>query len=285
MHTTILDIQKMKLRGERIPMITAYDYTSAQIVDRAGIPMILVGDSLGMVVLGHATTIPVTLDEILHHTRAVVRGSQSALIVGDLPFLTYATVEQAIHSASRLLQEAGAHAVKLEGGAAVLPMMRRLVELGIPVMGHLGFTPQSEHQLGRRVQGRRAEDARQLIEDALAAEAAGAFALVLELVPAELAREISTRLHIPTIGIGAGPGCDGQVQIWHDLLGAYTDFVPRHARRYANLAETSAAALQSYADDVRAGTFPTSEHSSTMKEQDLQAAIQQFDLRQNKSVD
>ena len=273
MHTTILDIQKMKLRGERIPMVTAYDYTSAQIVDRAGIPIILVGDSLGMVVLGHPNTIPVTLEQMLHHTRAVVRGSQSALIVGDLPFLTYTTVEQAVHSAGRLLQEAGAHAVKLEGGTPVLASMRRLVELGIPVMGHLGLTPQSEHQLGRRVQGRRAADARQLIEDALAAEAAGAFALVLELVPAELAHEISTRLHIPTIGIGAGPGCDGQVQIWHDLLGAYTDFVPRHARRYANLAETIAAALQSYAADVRAGAFPTSEHSSTMKEQDLQEAL------------
>ena len=284
MHTTILDLQKMKLRGERIPMVTAYDYTSAQIVDRAGIPIILVGDSLGMVVLGHASTIPVTLEEILHHTRAVVRGSQSALIVGDLPFLTYATVEQAVHNAGRLLQEGGAHAVKLEGGAPVIPSMRRLVELGIPVMGHLGFTPQSEHQLGRRVQGRRADDARQLIEDALAAEAAGAFALVLELVPAELAREISTRLHIPTIGIGAGPGCDGQVQIWHDLLGAYTDFVPRHARRYANLADTIAAALQSYAADVRAGAFPTSEHGSTMTEQDLQEAIRQLEERQNKSI-
>jgi 3-methyl-2-oxobutanoate hydroxymethyltransferase len=273
MHTTILDIQKMKARGERIPMITAYDYTSAQIVDRAGIPMILVGDSLGMVVLGHANTIPVTLEVMLHHTRAVARGSQNALIVGDLPFLTYTNAEQAVHNAGRLLQEAGAHAVKLEGGAPVIPIIRRLVDLGIPVMGHLGFTPQSEHKLGRRVQGRRADDARRLIEDALAVEQAGAFALVLELVPAELAREISARLHIPTIGIGAGPGCDGQVQIWHDLLGAYTDFVPRHAKRYANLADTIAAALQSYAADVREGAFPTSEHGSTMREQDLQEAL------------
>jgi 3-methyl-2-oxobutanoate hydroxymethyltransferase len=280
MHTTILDLQKMKLRGERIPMVTAYDYTSAQIVDRAGIPIILVGDSLGMVVLGHASTIPVTLEEILHHARAVVRGSQSALVVGDLPFLTYTTVEQAVHNAGRLMQEGGVHAVKLEGGAAVLPSMRRLVELGVPVMGHLGFTPQSENVLGRRVQGRRADDARELIEDALAAEAAGAFAIVLELVPTELAREISTRLHIPTIGIGAGPGCDGQVQIWHDLLGAYTDFVPRHAKRYATLADIIAAALQSYAADVRAGDFPTSEHSATMKEQDLQEAIRLFEERQ-----
>jgi 3-methyl-2-oxobutanoate hydroxymethyltransferase len=281
MHTTILDIQKMKTRGERIPMITAYDYTSAQIVDRAGIPLILVGDSLGMVVLGHPTTLPVTLDEMLHHTRAVVRGSRQALVIGDLPFLTYTSVEQALHSAGRLIQEAGAHAVKLEGGALVAPIVRRLVESGIPVMGHLGFTPQSEHQLGRRVQGRRAEDARRLIDDALALEAAGAFAIVLELVPAELAREITTRLHIPTIGIGAGPWCDGQVQIWHDLLGAYTDFVPRHAKRYAELADTIAAALQSYAADVREGAFPTAEHSSTMKEQDLQEALRLIEQGQN----
>lgn len=273
MHTTILDIQKMKVRGERIPMITAYDYTSAQIVDRAGIPMILVGDTLGMVVLGHPSTIPVTVDEIVHHARAVVRGSQNALVIADLPFLTYTTVEQAVGSAGRMLQEAGVHAVKLEGGAPVIPMVRRLVELGIPVMGHIGFTPQSENQLGRRVQGRRADDARRLIEDALGLEQAGAFAVVLELVPTELAREISGRLRIPTIGIGAGPGCDGQVQVWHDLLGAYTDFVPRHAKRYANLADTIAGALQSYADDVRAGAFPTSEHGSTMKDQDLQEAL------------
>jgi 3-methyl-2-oxobutanoate hydroxymethyltransferase len=284
MHTTILDIQKMKLRGERIPMITAYDYTSAQIVDRAGIPLILVGDSLGMVVLGHSTTIPVTLEDMLHHTRAVTRGSQNALVIGDMPFLTYASVDQATQTARRLIQEAGAHAVKLEGGAPVVPIVRRLVELGIPVMGHLGFTPQSEHQLGRHVQGRRADDARRLIEDALALEEAGAFATVLELVPAELAREITTRLHIPTIGIGAGPWCDGQVQIWHDLLGAYTDFVPRHAKRYANLADTIAAALQSYVADVRAGTFPTAEHGSTMKEPDLQEALRQIEERQNKEV-
>jgi 3-methyl-2-oxobutanoate hydroxymethyltransferase len=281
MHTTILDIQKMKTRGERIPMITAYDYTSAQIVDRAGIPMILVGDTLGMVVLGYPTTIPVTVDEIIHHTRAVVRGSQQALVIADMPFLSYTTAEQAVHTAGRFLQEAGAHAVKLEGGVAVAPTVRRIVELGVPVMGHIGFTPQSEHQLGRRVQGRRAEDARRLIEDALALEQAGAFAVVLELVPAELAREITARLRVPTIGIGAGPWCDGQVQVWHDLLGAYTDFVPRHSKRYANLAETIAAALQSYAADVREGTFPTMEHGSTMKDQDLQEALRQLEERQD----
>jgi 3-methyl-2-oxobutanoate hydroxymethyltransferase len=277
MHTTILDIQKMKTRGERIPMITAYDYTSAQIADRAGIPIILVGDSLGMVVLGHQTTIPVTLDEMLHHTRAVARGSQKALIVGDLPFLSYTGAEQALRSAGRMLQEAGAHAVKLEGGAPVAPIVRRLVDSGIPVMGHIGYTPQSEHQLGRRVQGRQAEGARRLIEDALAIEQAGAFAIVLELVPAQLARAISGRLRVPTIGIGAGAGCDGQVQIWHDLLGSYTDFVPRHARRYANLAEVTAEALQSYAADVRAGAFPTDQHSSSMDEQALQEALRQVE--------
>lgn len=273
MRTSILNIQKMKRRGERIPVVTAYDYTSAQIADRAGIPMILVGDTLGMVVLGHPTTVPVTLDEMLHHIRAVVRGSQQALIIGDMPFLTYTSVEQAVHSAGRILQEAGAQAVKLEGGASVVPIVRRLVELGIPVMGHLGFTPQSVNQMGVRVQGKRAGGARQLIEDALALQQAGAFSIVLELVPAELAREITARLRVPTIGIGAGAACDGQVQVWHDMLGLYTDFLPRHARRYAGMAETITAALQEYISDVRAGTFPTMEHASSMDEQELQAAI------------
>lgn len=276
MRTTILTIQKMKRRGDRIPMITAYDYTSAQIADRAGVPMLLVGDTLGMVVLGHPTTLPVTLDEMLHHIRAVVRGSQKALVIGDMPFLTYTTVEQAIRNAGRILQEAGAQAVKLEGGAAVLPIVQRLVELGIPVMGHLGFTPQSVHQMGTRVQGKRANGARQIIEDALALQQAGAFSLVLELVPAELAREITERLRIPTIGIGAGPWCDGQVQVWHDMMGLYTDFLPKHARRYASIAETIGSALQDYIADVRAGTFPTSEHSSSMDPNELQAALRQL---------
>lgn len=277
MRTTIFGVQAMKLRGERIPMITAYDYTSAQIADHAGIPLILVGDSLGMVVLGYQSTIPVTLDQMVYHAGAVVRGSQRALVVGDLPFLSYTSPEQALRSAGRMLQEAGAQAVKLEGGLPFAPTVRRLVESGIPVMGHLGFTPQSEHQIGRRVQGRRALDARRLIEDALALEAAGAFAIVLELVPAQLASAISARLRVPTIGIGAGAGCDGQVQVWHDLLGAYTDFVPRHTRRYASLAEVIGAALQGYAADVRAGDFPGAEHSSSMDEQDLGEALAQID--------
>ncbi|NWF80813.1 MAG: 3-methyl-2-oxobutanoate hydroxymethyltransferase [Chloroflexi bacterium] len=277
MRTTILDVQKMKTRGERIPMVTAYDYTSAQIADRAGVPLLLVGDSLGMVVLGHASTVPVTLDEMLHHIRAVVRGSERALVIGDLPFLTYTSTEQAIASARRVLQEAGAQAVKLEGGVAVAPIVARLVELGVPVMGHIGFTPQSVNQIGMRVQGKHADQAAQLIMDAVALEAAGAFAIVLELVPAALAQAITSRLQIPTIGIGAGANCDGQVQVWHDLLGLYTDFKPRHAKRYAELADTIGAALASYAAEVRAGSFPTTEHSSTMDEAALRAAIERVE--------
>lgn len=273
MRKTILDIQKMKQRGQRIPMLTAYDYTSAQIADRSGIPMLLVGDSLSMVVQGHTTTLPVTLDDMIYHTKAVVRGSQHALVIGDLPFLTYTTVEQAVQSSGRLLQEGGAQAVKLEGGGSVVPIVRRLTELGIPVMGHLGFTPQSVHVLGTRVQGKTAEAAYRLMHDALALEQAGAFAVVLELVPAQLAREITLRLRIPTIGIGAGPWCDGQVQVWHDLLGLFTDFVPRHTRHYANLFQTITAALQEYANDVRDGHFPTMQHCTEMDEQELQEAL------------
>lgn len=276
MRITILDVQKMKARGERIPMVTAYDYTSAQIADRAGVPLLLVGDSLGMVVLGHSSTVPVTLDEMVHHIRAVVRGSERALVIGDLPFLTYTNVDEAIAATRRVIQEAGAQAVKLEGGVAVAPIVARLVELGVPVMGHIGFTPQSVHQIGTRVQGRSAEQAARLIEDALALEAAGAFAIVLELLPAPLAREITGRLRIPTIGIGAGVDCDGQVQVWHDLLGLYSDFVPRHAKRYASLAETIGAALASYVAEVRAGSFPTAENSSTMDEAALRAALEQL---------
>jgi 3-methyl-2-oxobutanoate hydroxymethyltransferase len=277
MRTTILDIQRMKDKGERIPMLTAYDYTSAQLVDRANVPLLLVGDSLGMVVLGHSSTVPVTLDEMVYHVRAVVRGNQRSLVVGDLPFLSYTTVEQAILSAGRMLKEAGAQAIKLEGGAAVVPMVQRLVELGIPVMGHLGFTPQSVNQLGTRVQGRQLAGARQLLADALALQAAGAFAVVLELIPSQLAAEITSRLRIPTIGIGAGPECDGQVQVWHDLLGLYSDFKPRHAKQYLNLADTIGSALSSYAAEVRERSFPTAEHSSKMEEAVLAQLREELD--------
>jgi 3-methyl-2-oxobutanoate hydroxymethyltransferase len=277
-RTTILDIQKMKTRGEKFPMVTAYDYTSAQLVDRAEIPIILVGDTLGMVVLGHASTVPVTLDQMLHHCAAVVRGSDQALIVGDMPFLTYATSDDAMRHAGRFLQEAGVHAVKLEGGSSQAGTVASLVNLGIPVMGHIGYTPQSVHQFGEiRVQGKRAEQARRLMVDALALQTAGAFALVLELVPSQLARAITERLHIPTIGIGAGPDCDGQVQVWHDLLGLYTDFVPRHSRQYASLATTIAEALGHFAGDVRNRTFPLSEHSADMREEELVEGIRLFE--------
>lgn len=274
MRTTILDIHKLKQRGERIPMITAYDYTSAQMIDRAGIPLILVGDSLGNVVQGQPTTVPVTVGDIIYHAKMVVRGSQNALVIGDMPFLTYASTEEAVATARRLMQEAGVQAVKLEGGAVFAPTVRRLTELGVAVMGHLGYTPQSEFVIGRRVQGKKAGDARRIIEDALALEAAGAFAIVLELVPAPLAAAITKRLRIPTIGIGAGAECDGQVQVWHDLLGLYADYQPRHARRYLSLADTISEALGSYADDVRAASFPTAQHSATMDEAELKSALE-----------
>lgn len=273
MRITIRDIQKMTADKVAIPMITAYDYTSAQIVDRAGIPMILVGDSMGMVVHGHSSTLPVTLDDIVRHAAAVVRGSTKALIVADLPFLTYATPEQAVGAAQRLMQQAGVQAVKLEGGAPIIPAVRRLTELGVPVMGHLGYTPQSENQIGIRVQGKQAEDARQLIEDALALQAAGAFAVVLELVPAELAAAITDRLEIPTIGIGAGVGCAGQVQVWHDLLGLYGDKSPRHARRYAEIGSAIEAALKEYAGDVASHAFPTAANSAKMEPEALARAL------------
>ncbi|MGI8827441.1 MAG: 3-methyl-2-oxobutanoate hydroxymethyltransferase [Chloroflexota bacterium] len=275
MRKTIRDIQKMKDRGERIPMVTAYDYTSAQIVDRSGgIPLILVGDTLGMVVLGYPNTVPVTMEDMLHHTQAVVRGSHEALIVADMPFLTYASRHDALRNGGRLLQEGGAQVVKLEGGRSVTPMIRALVGQGIPVMGHLGLTPQSVNQIGgMRVQGKRAEQARRLIEDALKLQEAGVFAIVLELVPTELAGEITRRLRIPTIGIGAGNECAGQVLVWHDLLGLYADHLPRHARRYANLSDTITTALQRYTDDVREGSFPGAEHSSRMNEEELREAV------------
>ena len=275
MRVTIQDIQAMKKRGERIPMLTAYDYTTAQMIDAAEIPMILVGDTLGMVVLGYDSTVPVTIEDMLHHIKAVVRGAKRSLVVGDLPFLTYTSPEQALHNAGRLLQEAGCQAVKLEGGAAVAPIVQRLTQAGVPVMGHLGFTPQSENVLGKRVQGKTADAARQLIEDALLLEQAGAFAVVLELIPIQLAQAVSERVRVPTIGIGAGAGCDGQVQVIHDMLGLYTDFVPRHAKRYRSLADEIRGAASEYAAEVRAGSFPTDSHASKMNEAALQEALEQ----------
>ena len=272
------DLASWKAAGQRIPMITAYDYTSAQIVEAAGIPVILVGDTLGMVVLGHATTIPVTLDDMIHHVRAVMRGWRRALVIGDLPFMSYQSAEQALASAGRLLQEGGCHAVKLEGGRDVASFVERIVTSGIPVMGHVGYTPQSVHRFGRqRVRGKRAEAAEVLIRDALALQCAGAFAVVLECVPAPLATEISQRLEIPTIGIGSGPGCDGEVQVFHDLLGLYTDFVPRHTKRVLDLAAQMQSALAGYAAEVRAGVFPEAKHGASMEVDVLRRAVARID--------
>lgn len=257
-RTTTHTIRSMKRRGELIPMITAYDYTSAMLADRAGIPMILVGDSLGQVVLGYESTIPVTLEDIVRATASVVRGASRALVVADLPFMTYQEgPEQAMRSAARVMKEAGAHAVKLEGGSSVAETVRRLCDAGVAVMGHLGLTPQSLNQIGGyRVQGKDEASAARLMLDAELLETAGAFAVVLELVPTEVASAVTSRLAIPTIGIGAGPDCDGQVQVWHDLLGLVADFQPKHARRYAELAGTIQAAIGSYVSDVRERRFP-----------------------------
>lgn len=270
-RVNIRDIAQMKARGEKIPMITAYDYTSARLADAAEIPIVLVGDSLGMVVLGYDSTIPVTMEDMIHHVKMVVRGTQRALVVADLPFMTYQIDQtQALTNAARMLQEGGAQTVKLEGGESVAETVRRIVECGIPVMGHIGLTPQSVNSFGGyRVQGRQRKEAVQLLKDAKALEDAGAYAVVLELVPTPLARLISQRLAIPTIGIGAGPGCDGQVQVLHDMLGLFADFKPKHAKRYANLSETIGEAFARYAREVREGEFPTEQESSTMDEEIL----------------
>jgi 3-methyl-2-oxobutanoate hydroxymethyltransferase len=258
----------MKDTGQRIPMLTAYDATSARLVEAAGVPIILVGDSLGMTIQGHETTVPVTLEDIIYHTRAVVRGTSKAMIVFDLPFMTYSvSPEQALTNAGRAMQEGGANAVKMEGGGHMAPTVARVVAVGIPVMAHIGLTPQSVYQLGGwRIQGRDAESAHRLIDDALALEQAGAFAIVLETIPAPVAKEITARLHIPTIGIGAGPDCDGQVQVFHDLLGLTEDHLPKHAKRYASLADTIRQAVGEYVAEVGNGSFPTEAQSFKMDE-------------------
>lgn len=267
MRVNIGQIKDMKKRGEKIAMLTAYDYSTAKIVDEVGIPLILVGDSLGMVMLGYESTIPVTLDEMLHHTRAVVRGTKNALVVGDMPFMTYhLSVEQALKNAGRFIQETGCQAVKLEGGVTVAEKVKRIVECGIPVMGHIGLTPQSVNQLGGyKIQGRTPEAARQLLADAQALDAAGAFAVVLETVPTPLATLISQKISIPTIGIGAGGGCDGQVQVIHDVFGL-SDRVPKHAKQYARIGEVIRNAVTEYFNEVKAGTFPTDKQGFTMDE-------------------
>jgi 3-methyl-2-oxobutanoate hydroxymethyltransferase len=266
MRITINQIKEMKQEGEKITMLTAYDYATAKIVDEAGVPLILVGDSLGMVVLGYESTIPVTMEEMLHHTKAVVRGTKQAMVIGDMPFMTYhVSIEDALRNAARFIQEGGAQAVKLEGGVTVAEKVRRIVECGIPVQGHIGLTPQSIYQLGGyKVRGKTQETAARLVEDAKALEAAGAFSIVLETIPAQLAALITQSVGIPTIGIGAGIDCDGQVQVINDILGSFTDFVPKHAKQYAKLTDIIRNAVTEYHNEVRAGSFPTDKQSFSM---------------------
>lgn len=254
---TVADIARMYADGVKLPMLTAYDHPTARILDEAGIPMLLVGDSLGQVLLGYESTVRVTMDEMLHHTRAVVRGSARALVVGDMPFLSYASVDEALENAGRFMRDGGTQAVKIEGGVRSARIIEALVRAGIPVMGHIGWTPQAQHGMGGkvRVQGKSREQARAVLADALAVQEAGAFAIVLELIPAQLAEAITERSRIPTIGIGAGPACSGQVQVITDLIGL-GDFVPRHARPYTNTRAAIRDAAAAYAADVAAGTFP-----------------------------
>jgi 3-methyl-2-oxobutanoate hydroxymethyltransferase len=260
--TTILTLQEKKARGEPITMVTAYDYPSALAADRAGLDSILVGDSLGMVVLGYDSTVPVTMDEMLHHCKAVRRGAQAAFLIGDLPFMSYqADRAEAVRNAGRLLKEGGMDAVKLEGGRAMASTVAAISDAGITVIGHIGLTPQSAAKLGGyRVQGKTAADAQRLLEDAEALEAAGAAMIVLEMTPDRVAETISRRLAIPTIGIGAGAGCDGQVLVLHDLLGLFDRFTPRFARRYAELFTEMERALAAYRADVISRQFPAAEH-------------------------
>ncbi len=264
----IHDLREMKKHGRKITMITSYDYTSAKILDEVDTDILLVGDSLGMVVLGHEGTLNVTIDALIHHSRAVSRGAKRAMIAVDLPIGTYSgsDLPNSLRTATRAIAEGGATAVKIEGGRRMAPVVGTLVASGIPVMGHIGLTPQSIHLIGGyRVQGRSLEAAKRLMLAAKALEEAGAFAIVLELVPAELARKISNSLTIPTIGIGAGPHCDGQVQVLHDMMGMYEDFVPKHTKRYANIAQIMRKAAKDYLDEVRNSVFPGPEHSLDLR--------------------
>ncbi|MBI4260866.1 MAG: 3-methyl-2-oxobutanoate hydroxymethyltransferase [Actinobacteria bacterium] len=262
MPVTVTDLRTWKAAGRRFPMLTAYDHPTAQILDEAGIPVLLVGDSVANNVLGYETTLPVTMEEMLHHTRAVSRGTTNAMVVGDMPFLSYqVSIEEGIRNAGRFLKEGGAHAVKLEG--AMVELTEALSSRGIPVMAHIGLTPQSVHAMGGyRVQGR-GEQAARILDEAMALEKAGAFSIVLEGIPMELGREITATLQIPTIGIGAGPHCDGQVLVITDLLGLGAGRYPKFAKPYANLRAQISEAVQAFARDVEAGTFPDEEHSYT----------------------
>ncbi|MFQ5934504.1 MAG: 3-methyl-2-oxobutanoate hydroxymethyltransferase [Dehalococcoidia bacterium] len=271
MRVTVANIRDMKHSGEKIPMLTAYDYPTAKMLDELGVPMLLVGDSLGMVVLGYESTVFVTIEDMLHHVKAVARGAKSTLIVGDMPFMSYQTgPTEALRNGGRLLQEGGAQAVKLEGGERVAETVSHIVGNGIPVMGHIGLTPQSVNQLGGyKCQGKTPEKAAQLLKDAKALEEAGVFSMVLESVPAPLAELITNRVSVPTIGIGAGVHCDGQVQVIHDILGMFPDIKPKHARQFASLGDSIASAVAQYMEEVKAGSFPTAKESFRMNEEVL----------------
>jgi 3-methyl-2-oxobutanoate hydroxymethyltransferase len=264
---TTRHIQVMKTRHEPISMLTAYDYPTALVMDQAGIEVILVGDSLGMVELGYESTLPVTMEDMLHHCQAVARGAKYALLVGDMPFMSYqVSTSEAVRNAGRFLQEAGMNAVKLEGGIERAETIQAIVKTGIPVMGHLGLTPQSVNQLGFRPQGRDAEAAFKLLDDAQALQEAGCFSLVLESIPGKLAELVSQKLVIPTIGIGAGVGCDGQVLVTHDLLGLFERFTPKFVKRYANISSEMRQAFNDYKNDVKSKAFPAGEHTVEMSE-------------------
>ncbi|MEW6405557.1 MAG: 3-methyl-2-oxobutanoate hydroxymethyltransferase [Chloroflexota bacterium] len=276
---TTLAFRQKKERGEPITMLTAYDYPTALAIDNAGIDSILVGDSLGMVVLGYENTLPVTMDEMLHHARAVARGAKHALLIGDMPFMSYqVSVEEAVRNAGRFLQQGGMDAVKLEGGRERADAIRAIVGTGIPVMGHLGLTPQSIHQLGGfRAQGKTAATAKRLMEDAILLEEAGCFGVVLESVPARLAELISKKISIPTIGIGAGAGCDGQVLVTHDVLGLFDRFTPKFVKKYVDFHAVMNKAFTDYIEDVETKRFPAREHSVEMDDREWEALLQEIE--------
>ena len=269
MKQTVQTLQAMKERGEKIAMLTSYDYTTAKLMDEAGMDMLLVGDSLGNVILGYSDTISVTMEDMIHHTAAVSRGVQNAMVVADMPFLSYQTsVYDAVVNAGRLMKEGRAGAVKLEGGKLVCEQIRAIVNASIPVVAHLGMTPQSVNTLGGfKVQGKTADAARQLLEDAKAVEEAGAFALVMECVPAKLAALVTKTLHIPTIGIGAGAGCDGQVLVYQDMLGMFSDYRPKFVRKFAEVGKVMQEAFASYRSEIQEGNFPTEEHSFAISDE------------------
>lgn len=268
MKNTVFTFREQKAKGEKISMLTAYDYSTAKLMDEAGINGILVGDSLGMVVLGYEDTLPVTMEDMIHHTAAVCRGAKNTLVVGDMPFMSYqVSVEEAVYNAGRLMKEGRCQAVKLEGGASVCPQIRAITNASIPVMAHIGLTPQSINAFGGfKVQGKSEEAAKKLLEDAKAVEEAGAFAVVLECVPAKLAELISKSISIPTIGIGAGAGCDGQILVYQDMLGLFSDFTPKFVKKYANVGEMMTQAFLDYIADVQEGSFPAPEHTFAISE-------------------